>query len=486
MPVLRPGEDTAPAENVTPGRYVRAMTPSETPRTTEPADAGDDPTADHPPVRVAVAVSDRVVRLDGLECDDPTVATVLRRIPVADRPEVVRRMLGIGARALADTAVGVDLVAMDERVTQTLEHATRTAEDRVRAIVSETEQAVRGSLDPDSRTSAMGRAIAEMERVQRAVLDSLDPGRTDSHTSAVVRSLHSTFGPGGELQARLEAAFDPNSGDGGLAGFRRDVERSFAELRELLAEHRGRRVEALTGTRKGFDFEDVVEHRLRDLARPLGATVTRTSEAPGSMNDALVGDFVVTLGGGVRIVVEAKNTARVGLDGSSGILDELDRALVNREAAMAICVSANDAFPAEVGHFGVYGNRILVVDDGDGTLLEVALRWATTAALTAARAKSTVDADRILESIDRIRRLVRAFSTHRRALTESMDSLGRVRDALDELRRDLLAEIDEIGFEVERRPAEATPRSPAGLRTTSAGFAPERGVVSGGTERQSA
>lgn len=398
-----------------------------------------------------VIVTDDGVVIHRLSCADGTVATVLGRLPAEDRPEAVRRMLGIGARALAETAVGVDLIAVDERVTQSLDRATREAEDRVRAIVGEAERIMRGSLDPATRTSAMGQALAELERVQGEIVESLDPGRTDSHVARVVRSLEATFGPGGQLEARLEAAFDPNAGDGGLAAFRREMESRFAELRELLAEHRGRRQEAETGTRKGFEFEDRIEERLRELARPLGATVSRTSDRSGAIRDCLVGDLVVTLPGDIRIVVEVKNTVRVGLDGAGGILSELDRALSNREAAFAVCVSANDAFPAEVGHFGVYGNRILVVDDGEGTALDVALRWAVAAARSGTRATDTVDTERLLESTDRIRRMVRTFSTHRRALTDSIDSLGRVRDGLDDLRREMLVEIDDIGFELERR-----------------------------------
>ena len=50
-----------------------------------------------------------------------------------------------------------------------------------------------------------------------------------------------------------------------------------------------------------------------------------------------------------------------------------DQAMHNRNADWAICISHDEAFPAEVGSFNVYGNRILVVDPGDGTLTGVAI-----------------------------------------------------------------------------------------------------------------
>ena len=72
---------------------------------------------------------------------------------------------------------------------------------------------------------------------------------------------------------------------------------------------------------------------------------------------AKVGDAVVTLADGTRIAVEAKNATRITLTGKEGILEELDRAMVNREASWGICISKQDAYPGEVGAFGLYGKR---------------------------------------------------------------------------------------------------------------------------------
>ena len=81
-----------------------------------------------------------------------------------------------------------------------------------------------------------------------------------------------------------------------------------------------------------------------------GCEVERTSTDGGSLGrEALVGDLVVVLADGGRVVIEAKHTARITLTGPDGILAELDRAMTNRDAEVAICVSAQDAFPGEVG-----------------------------------------------------------------------------------------------------------------------------------------
>ena len=395
-------------------------------------------------------LGDAVV-LDGLRVDDPTVAAVLARLPAERRAEAVCRMLEIGARAMVETSVGVDLAAVDERVRRTIEHATEAAKATVLRIVSDAERAVQTSLDPDTRTSVMARAIAELAEVGRSIDSSVDPDRADSHLARTLGTIAEMLGPGGLLEARLVAALDPTLDGSGLAVLRSEVDRRFSEIRDLLSEQRGRRQEAQNGTRKGFDFEDVLDERLRELARPFGAVVSRTSATVGAVGDDLAGDFVLTLADGTAVVIEAKNTGRIGLDGASGILAELDRAMANRSAGFGICVSAVEAFPAEVGPFAVYGNRILVVDDGDGALLEVAVRWVALMAGMGGSAGDQVDIDSIRTTADRIRRMAQTFSTHRRTLTDSIDSINRVRDGLDGMRRDLLAHLDDLEFEVDRK-----------------------------------
>ena len=142
-------------------------------------------------------------------------------------------------------------------------------------------------------------------------------------------------------------------------------------------------------------------------------------------------------------MVEAKNTARIGLAGNTGILAELDEAIDNRQATWGICVSRQDAFPSEVGTFGVYGNRLLVVDTGDGTLTRVALRWIAAAARTGADLGEGVDTPTALERLDRIRGLAQHFSRSKKVLGSAQSSLDTVRDELDSIRTELLELVDD-------------------------------------------
>src|SRR5665811_1170997 len=212
-------------------------------------------------------------------------------------------------------------------------------------------------------------------RDSASFFEGVDPERANSHTGRLLKEMQILLGPGGALEERLDAALDPTDASSGLARVTELLDRRFTEIREMLALERGHSQEAERGTMKGFEFEEVVEESLRVAARQMGAMVERTSNESGDL-DRIVGDYVVELASGARIVVEAKNKRALALKGEKGILAELDLAMANRHAGVAICVSKHpDAFPKEVGPINVYGRRILVCDDGEGTLLWVALRW---------------------------------------------------------------------------------------------------------------
>ncbi|MDH3731263.1 MAG: hypothetical protein OES13_09100, partial [Acidimicrobiia bacterium] len=238
---------------------------------------------------------------------------------------------------------------------------------------------------------------------------------------------------------------DPTTDGSGFSALSTQMEVQFRELFAQLGRDQGRREEALVGTAKGVDFEDVVEERLRTIARSMGGCIVeRTSRQGGQLGpEALVGDFVVTLPSGKRLVVEAKNQQRVGLHGANGILTELDKAVANRGGDIAVCVSAVDAFPSEVGPFGRFGEAILVVDDGEGPLLEAALHWAAALA-NHSDDGGGMDAASVAVAIDKIRSKARQLSDAKRALTEIGKSVTQVRETLDGMRREIIETVDEV------------------------------------------
>ncbi len=385
-----------------------------------------------------------------LTVDDPVLAELLDGQPPEAWPALVGRALEVGARGLVDMALGVSLRDVDERVRATLEATLDEARACSQEALEAAGRALAGQFDPRLRSSLSARTIDEFAAARDRLLGQLDPDLATSHTARFVASVTELLGPGGRVEETLRQALDPDADGSALGRLAAAVDTRFGELRDLIMREQGRADEAVRGTAKGLDFEDAVEQRLRELGRGVGAVVERVGRQPGSLGpEAVVGDFVVTMPGGGRVVVEAKNVARIGLAGRNGILDELDRALANRDADFAVCVSAQDAYTAEVGSFNVFGNRVLVVDGGDGVLLGAALRWAQSALAAAPGTAAELDAGLVLDRLERLKALAARFSSVRRTLSDMRGGIDSVRDQLDGMRCELLDQVDDLWREVQ-------------------------------------
>ncbi len=418
-------------KRVTPLRYLALMTSSAT-----------SPIHAEPP---AIAISESEVHITNLLFEDDTVAAYLSTLPPEQQIDQLVRAIGIGVHGLAASTMRATVDEMQQQVRHIIANAADAARENLDEAMATGRSELAARLDPEVRSSVTARAVAELAGVHKSALDRLDPERTDSHTGRLVEAITELLGPGGQLAQRLEEAFDSAEAEHGLGRLLDTFERRFQEMRDLLVGEQHRQEEADRGTAKGFEFEDAVEDVLRTEARSLsGCVVERTSHSGGTLGvQSKVGDFVVTLPDGVRVAIEAKNTARVGLSGSTGILAELDQAMDNRSASWAICVSSGDAFPAEVGSFGVYGNRLLVVDAGDGTLTRVALRWVAAASRATAADVDKVDTAAALERLDRLRGLAQHFSRSKKVLAGAQSGLDTVREELDSLRTELLDLVDD-------------------------------------------
>lgn len=393
-----------------------------------------------------IIVDDDTVTISDLRITDSTVAHHLAAMPAAQRAAELARAISVGVHALAASTMRAAVDDMKDQVHRIIAAAAAAAETHLGDVVEAGRTEMAACLDPEVRSSLTARTVAELEELHRETLERLDPDRTDSHTGKLVGSITELLGPGGLLAQRLDEAFDSAEADHGLGRLLDTFERRFQEMRDLMIGAKQRQDEAERGTAKGFVFEDALEELLRAEAHAMsGAVVERTGYVGGTLGaQSKVGDFAVVLPDGTRVAVEAKNAARIGLTGTTGILAELDQAMVNRNATWAICVSQNDSYPAEVGSFGIYGNRLLVVDSGDGTLTMVALRWIAAAARSAAAVPGQIDSAGALEKLDRIRGLAQSFSRSKKVLTSAQSGLDTVREELDSLRSDLLDLVDDI------------------------------------------
>ena len=397
-----------------------------------------------------VSSDGHITKIDGLVTEDRALATLLSSNDEAEWPHLVERAVAVGSHGLVTMGLDVGLGAVREQVRHEVDEATRRAEALVADMLEAADRAYREQLDPELRSSLLSRSLQEFHEWQTGFLTSMDVDQAGSVGGRLVGRLEDLVGRGGVFERRLAEALDPTADGSALGALRDELLGELRELRDAVHADRGRKAEAERGTQKGFAFEDTIEHRVRQWAAgPGGCVVERTSAHGGTLGrDALVGEVVVTLADGCRIVVEAKNTSRITL-GGDGILAELDRALSNRDADVAICVSASDAFPAEVGMFGIYGNRILVVDDGTEHLLEVALRIAGMMTLSS-RPTGTESIDRtaLLDQLDRLQQLAKRFSSTKRTLTEAQNSIDLAKQGLDTLRSELIDLTESASLEV--------------------------------------
>lgn len=391
-----------------------------------------------------ITVSHETTAIADMTIDEPALAQLLRAHDDSEWPDLVRRALAVGAHTLLTAGVAIDLGDVDQTVRRALADTTAEAERRVAELLATGSSSISKQLDPAHRESLMGKALDDFRSWRDSTLAGLDPQLEGSSAARLMDGLST------QLQAfdeRLTLALDPTTDGSGFSALSTQMEVLFRELFAQLGRDRGRQEEALVGTAKGVEFEDVIEERLRTIARSIGGCIVeRTSRQGGQLGpEALVGDFVFILPSGRRVVVEAKNQTRVGLHGANGILTELERAMANRAGDVALCVSAVDAFPSEVGPLGRFGDAVLVVDDGAGPLLEAAVRWAAALA-NHSTGSDGVDAAAVGAAMERIRSKARQLSDAKRALTEIGKSVAQVQDSLDGMRRELIDIVDEVSL----------------------------------------
>ena len=372
---------------------------------------------------MAIDLTNGTVRIDHFETSDPAVVGLLTGVERAsERERLISNALATGARGLMSMGLGVAVEDLEARLRSGAEAA---AADTLRQL-----------------EAAVMRAAKSLEA-------GIDLGRSDSHSTVFLGELQSLLGPNGRLLAGLQAALDP-LGDSPLALALSGVRAELTNLRDEILRNQGRDQEAARGTAKGTAFEDRLDGTLRQIARGIGAVVEYTGRSASNLSSvAVVGDYLLILPDDRKIVIEVKHQRSIGLTGKNGILAELERAMINRSAEAGLCISALDAYPAEVGSFNVYGNRVLVVDDGEGTMIAAALRWLTLAQ-AAARSDDAFDIGEIKAGLERLRGTCQRFATNRSALTEVNKSVSKVSDSLGEMRDEVLSLVDDLVRNIQR------------------------------------
>ena len=235
---------------------------------------------------------------------------------------------------------------------------------------------------------------------------------------------------------------DPTSGLGqAIAG----IQGQLRELRDVIATNQTRASERLKGAGKGHDFELLVTETIAEIASVHGDVVERTGGRPGLLikeqGSAKGGDVTISIVAPPypSMVVEAMNRGTLTV---KGIREELERAMQNREAQVAVAVIANPDHPIMCGQplkqLGRYA-WVATLDPSDPHLQAVkcAYQRARHAAIAAATSANLDATEVIEETVEHVNRLLTTANKLRTQIsnighfqTQSVQSVERLyRDA---------------------------------------------------------
>jgi hypothetical protein len=236
-----------------------------------------------------------------------------------------------------------------------------------------------------------------------------------------------------------------------------------AEVDRLLAllDEKSRNIERLRRVRdqvssaRGLDWESSLGPVLDAAFEHYGDEVEATGATRGTADD-LVGDYRVTVnprdtGGRDRhIVFECKT--RKKRPSLAKALEELDEAMLNRDAQVAVMIFANRAQspiqgsrPMRVYH----GNRILVVYDpenepGSELALDVACALARTLAIAAEREDLTLDRGVLADKLNQLANIIERGGSIKRGLSTAYRGLDTVEEAYEKLAEEATAIVLEL------------------------------------------
>jgi hypothetical protein len=384
--------------------------------------------------------------------DDPVVLRVVTE--GSDLVEATRSCLQVGARALLSGHAALDEVLVGRSFDQLVDRLDASVDTGVTRIAS-TATALLGEED-----GALTKVLGDVRGELTARLDQLFDPDSKSSALALIEEILGTATARGVAQ--LRASVDPDNADSPLGRLR-------AELSQLVKERDGEVLEELRKlvtslavedgkaelwertTLKGVAYEDVVHLAFGEVVAHHNDIIDAVGRETGATG-ALVGDITITLNseetGGCpqNAVVEVKRK-RLSLRKT---LEELDRAMANRDAGVGIAVFSSQEFAPIPTLFVPYGNKAVLVLDAeepDVHAAELAYCWARWVLRrsretepgkifdAAAFAEALAAATRALERASTIRR---CHSTVTKQVSQASEELGSlvtdVRQALDDLR----------------------------------------------------
>jgi len=399
-----------------------------------------------------VVVLDGEVRIVDFVDTDPYVHRALA--DAADPEEATHTILRVGAQATL--IAGADLEA--QVVERRFEGLARNFDSSLGTAVSRIGQVSSELLDAED--GALPRLLNQTRTGLKAMLDdTFDP---DSKSSAIAK-IDAVFDGAVQLiDRKVRAALDPDTPSSALGKAKREILETVKEaardqgkqLQDLavaVAASKARAQATELTAVKGFSYEDMLQRGLAtiasvhsDMAEPVG----RKSGLSGTQK----GDHLVTVntedtcGEEARFVVECKDR-RLSM---AKTMEELGKAMDNHAARAAIAVFSRAEHAPTPLPFSWSGNRAVLVydkDDPDDNALQLAYAWARWVCRRDLTADGTaIDTGRIEAALSRTRQALARQQAARSCFTMATKKIdegaGHVAALVDEVRT-ALAELSE-------------------------------------------
>lgn len=372
----------------------------------------------------SVTINETSVTINALTVENPDFLTLLASESDDSREGIVLDVIAVGSAAMQRVRTTIDVDFVEKRfgtLSLVFERALTQLEKRsvdalsqrfsptengsytkqigeligdarrdVQAWNKDLETSARALLDPDKKTSGVGKLSELIEQAGLRFQQMFDPDLRTSYAFQLNERLAHIFGTNGHagvLQGALQEALKP----------------IFAELGDLKEKIEGKKAAEQvieSSTLKGKPFEEWVHSELSRLAQPYGDEVLLV--ATGN-NGSRAGDLLVTFAGlGKSAVVEARNRKQMSLP---AIKTELDREMTERAADLAIYVSSGpEMLPQFVGDFQIYNNKIVTTADN----LHIAYRLARVLA-TVSAPDGAVDVANIRMALAKIKDATRSM-----------------------------------------------------------------------------
>ncbi len=395
-----------------------------------------------------VRISDERLAIHQLEVTDDVTVSYISGLEAEAQLSGVINCLQLGARALtfAGDQTGASLLAETlktsaESTKTYLDHVSKTAQQ---SVAKSTEELPK-------------RIHHELEQLRKDLEKTLDPANTQSIIGRFRGALIDDYR---KVTAKVREDLDLGNPLSPLAALRTEMEKKndglSKQLAQLLEQHAAKTAasaERSKSTRKGDDFEVVLEEFLTAESRPRKDLVRPTGTEPG-LDGNLVGDFVIeinpTEASGIRIAVEAKNAQR----STTGIIRELDKAMKNRGALFGISVVTD---PSAITQAIVpYGDdkllvRVSSLPDGTGwdmLALSVALEGARWKTIMGRSTRGELDVAKIKADVDAAFQIMNRVSEVKKRITAGKTDLDGIAEYIDDLRRDLITVLQRLNAAV--------------------------------------